>query len=187
MRAAPPASLDGIGRIVCYGVTGSGKTTLAARLGELTGLPWHEADRHTWEPGWVQVPEDEQRRRIERLVGAPQWILDTAYGSWIDVVLPRADLVIALDYDRWLTLVRLLRRTVLRLVDRHEVCNGNTESLRNLFGGNSIVRWHFASFSRKRARMAAWEADPAAPPVLRFRSPRETEAWLARLAAPAGR
>ena len=124
-------------------------------------------------------------RRIERLVGAPQWILDTAYGSWIDVVLPRADLVIALDYGRWLTLLRLLRRTVLRLVDRHEVCNGNTESLRHLFSGNSIVRWHFASFSRKRARMS-WEADPAAPPVLRFRSPRETEAWLARIASCAG-
>lgn len=180
MRADPVAPLDGVTRILCYGVTGSGKTTLAARIADVTGLPWQEADALTWEPGWVQVPTEEQRRRVSALVAEERWVLDTAYGSWIDLVLPRAELVIALDYPRWVSLGRLLRRTALRLVDRREVCNGNVEDLGNLLGSNSIVRWHFQSFRRKRARIVAWEENPSGPDVLRFRSPRETEAWLAR-------
>ena len=86
-----------------------------------------------------------------------RWVLDTAYGSWTDLVLPRAELVIALDYPRWVSLGRLLRRTALRLVDRREVCNGNVEHLGNLLSSNSIVRWHFQSFRRKHARIVAWE------------------------------
>lgn len=178
MRATP-ASVVGARRILCYGVTGSGKTTLARRLSELTGIPWHDADAMAWEPGWVEVPLAEQRRRASAVVAEERWILDTAYGGWLDVVLPQTDLMVALDHSRWVSLTRLLGRTAARLVDRRDVCNGNTESLRNLFGSNSILRWHFQSFRRKRERIAAWEADPRLPPVVRLRTPREARAWLA--------
>ena len=76
-------------RILVYGVTGSGKTTFAARLAEKTGLPWHSVDDLTWEPGWVEVPPDEQRRRIGAICSGQQWILDTAYSKWLDVALCR--------------------------------------------------------------------------------------------------
>lgn len=45
-------------RILVYGVTGSGKTSLAKRISAATGIPWHAVDELTWEPGWIQVPED---------------------------------------------------------------------------------------------------------------------------------
>ncbi len=70
-----------------YGVTGSGKTTMARQIAARTGLPWHEVDNLTWEPGWVTVPADEQRRRIAAICAGERWILDTAYGSWIEVPL----------------------------------------------------------------------------------------------------
>src|SRR5687768_4078907 len=149
--------LQGARRILLHGVTGSGKTTLAARLGELTGLPWFEADSLTWQPGWVQRPEEEQRRRISELCAQERWVLDSAYGSWADVVLSRAELVVGLDYPRWLSLGRLLRRTVTRNVRGTEICNGNTESWGRTFSTDSIVRWHFHSFRSKRDRLLAWE------------------------------
>jgi len=68
-------------RILVYGVTGSGKTTLAERISQATGIRWHSVDDLTWEPGWVEVPADEQRRRIEAICAGPEWILDTAYAS----------------------------------------------------------------------------------------------------------
>ena len=61
-------------RVLVYGVTGSGKTTLAARLANQTGLPWHSVDDLTWEPGWVEVPSDEQRRRIDAICAGQRWI-----------------------------------------------------------------------------------------------------------------
>jgi adenylate kinase family enzyme len=47
--------------MMIYGVTGSGKTTLARQISECTGLPWYPVDDMTWEPRWVTVPPQEQR------------------------------------------------------------------------------------------------------------------------------
>jgi adenylate kinase family enzyme len=169
--------------ILVYGVTGSGKTALAERISALTGIPCHAVDELTWEPGWVQVPDDEQRRRIEAICASGQWILDTAYGKWLDVPLARADLIVALDFPRWLSLARLIRRTVARVLDGRAVCNGNRESLRHVFSPDSIILWHFRSFRRKRSRIRSWEADSTRPVVVRLTSPRAVEEWLGRLGA----
>jgi len=120
-------------RVLIYGVTGSGKTTLARQVADRTGLPWYSVDDLTWEPGWVIVPPAEQRRRIAAICAGEQWILDTAYGKWLDVVLPRAELILGLDYPRWRSLSRLTRRTVMRAIDHRQICNGNTESFRQAF------------------------------------------------------
>ena len=146
-------------RILVYGVTGSGKTTLAARLSERTGLPWHSVDDLTWEPGWVEVPIDEQRRRIGAICAGQQWILDTAYSRWLDLALSHVELIVALDYPRWLSLGRLMRRSVARAFDRRTICNGNKESFRQLLSRDSIVVWHFRSFARKRQRVNEWAAN----------------------------
>ena len=165
-----------------YGVTGSGKSTLARRIGEATGLPWHSVDDEVgWLPGWVERPREEQRELASRIVASDEWVLDTAYGHWRDVVAERAELIVALDYPRHVSLLRLLRRTARRVRTGEEACNGNRETLRLALSSDSIIVWHFRSFAKKRQRMDAWEADPSAPPVLRFRSPRDTERWLGSL------
>ena len=170
----------GAHRVLIYGVTGSGKTTLARRLSAATGLPWYSADDEIgWRPGWVQTPLGDQRRLAEAICRRDDWILDTAYASWRDVVLDRVELIVALDYPRRVSLARLVRRTIARIVDRREICNGNRETLRQALLGESILAWHFRSFTGKRRRIAAWCADPDAPPVLRFTRPRDVQRWLA--------
>lgn len=168
-------------RILIYGVTGAGKTTLAARLAERTGLPWHSVDDLTWDADWTEVPLDEQRRRIAAICAGDRWILDTAYSRWSEIPLARTDLIVALDYPRLVSLRRLVVRTARRLVTREPACNGNIEKLGQAVSRDSIVVFHFRSFARKRACMRAWEADPTGPPVLRFTSPRATERWLANI------
>ena len=166
-----------------YGVTGSGKSTVAAQISAATGIPWHSVDDLTWEPGWVPVDDEEQRRRIAVICARPAWILDSAYGKWLDVPLARAEVIVALDYPRWLSLFRLTARTVRRLVDRRTICNGNRETLRQAFGPDSILRWHFQSFARKRARIRAWTKNPPGPGVVRLTTPRQATRWLHTLSA----
>lgn len=161
-----------------YGVTGSGKTTAAARLARRTGLPWHAVDDLTWEPGWVAVSAEEQRRRITRLVAADEWIIDHGYGQWLDLVMPRCDLIVALDYPRWRSLTRLIRRSLLNVVLRRPTCNGNRETWPTLIAHDSILRWHFRSFGSKRSRIRAWATASPGPDVKRFVSPRQLDVWL---------
>jgi adenylate kinase family enzyme len=168
-------------RVLIYGVTGSGKTTLARKVAARTGLPWHCVDDLTWEPGWVGVPVAEQRRRISAICAGERWILDHGYSSWLDLVLPRADLIVALDYPRWRSLGRLARRTLMRAVDRRPICNGNTETFRQMMSSDSILAWHFRSFDKVRVRLRDWAADPSGPQVIRLTSPARTRAWLAGL------
>lgn len=175
-----PPALD-VRRVLVYGVTGSGKSTCAAAISSRTGLPLTLVDDLSWEPGWVEVSDVERLRRITAVVAGERWVLDSAYGGWLDVVLPRVDLVVGLDYPRWLSLQRLVRRSVRRAVTRELVCNGNVEKFGRLFTHDSILLWHVTSFSRKRARMYAWAASADAPPTLLFRHPRELNAWLATL------
>jgi adenylate kinase family enzyme len=171
------------GRILIYGVTGSGKTSLAPRISTATGIPWHAVDDLTWEPGWVEVPYGEQRRRIAAICAEERWVLDAAYGRWLDIPLARVELIVALDFPRWMSLSRLIRRSVARALDGRPFCNGNRESFRRLVSGDSIVAWHFRSFTRKRTRIRAWEVDASAPAILRFTRPRQVERWLRELAA----
>ncbi|HLO97201.1 MAG TPA: hypothetical protein VK171_01290, partial [Fimbriimonas sp.] len=128
--------------------------------------------------GWVMVEDSIQRARIQNIVDQYEWVLDTAYGKWSEIPVARAELIIALDYPRWVSLGRLLRRCVSRVVDKKKVCNGNVESLRNLFSMDSIVLWHFRSFKRKRVRANGWAKDPLAPPVWFVRSPKHLEELL---------
>jgi len=160
-------------RILVYGVTGSGKSTMAARISSVTGIPWFSVDDLTWQPGWTMVPLEEQRNRIDAICGREEWILDSAYGKWLDIPLSRVELIIGLDYPRWQSFGRLCRRTSIRMVARTTICNGNRESLRTTLSKDSLLIWHFKSFAKKRRRILAWQADPAAPAVQRIRSARD--------------
>ena len=128
----PTDIVNGARRVLIYGVTGSGKSTLAARLSAITGLKWHSVDDLTWQPGWIPVPTDQQRSLIHSICQEPEWILDTAYGVWLDEPLRRAELIVALDYPRWFSLQRLVRRTLARAIDGQLICNGNRETFRRM-------------------------------------------------------
>jgi adenylate kinase family enzyme len=169
-------------RILVYGVTGSGKSTLARRLGARLGLPCHAIDDLTWDPGWVQVSAEVQRDRVREICATDNWVIDAAYGMWVDIPLDRADLIVGLDLPRWLSFSRLLRRTVRNVVRHEPTCNGNYETWRTAFlPRRSILVWHFRSFKRKRRRMRQWHAHPDFPETVLIRSPRELERWLRTL------
>jgi adenylate kinase family enzyme len=170
-------------RVLFYGVTGSGKSSAAHAYAAASGLPEFSADDDIgWLPGWQQRSVEQQREIATDVAARDSWVLDSAYGVWRDIVVPRAELVVALDYPRWLSLARLTRRSVRRVITRQPVCNGNVETLARLFARESIFYWHFNSFARKKRVFRAWQADPDMPPVLVFRKPRELDNWLTQVA-----
>ncbi len=179
-------------RILVHGVTGSGKSSLATELGRLTGLPVLLADEEIgWLPGWTQRPAEEQRRIALERASAPVWVFDTAYGPYRGEIAERADLLLCLDYPRLVSLGRLVRRSIRRVLTAEPVCNGNVETWSRLFAADSILVWHWRSFAPKRVQIDAFLAAYGPAKVVRFRSPRQTRRWLQLVKAngriPAGR
>lgn len=91
---------------------GAGKSTLATRLGAITGIPVVELDEHFWQPDalsperWAAVQRD--------LVAAPTWIMDGdlgPYDSAVEVRLAAADTVLLLDFSLVRCGWRALRRS----------------------------------------------------------------------------
>jgi adenylate kinase family enzyme len=100
-------------RVVIIGRGASGKSTLARRLGEITGLPVVELDKVFWRPGLVSTPRDEWIVVQEMLVAKEGWIMDGDLGRF-DVVQARlcaADTVIFLDFPFVRCAWRAIRRS----------------------------------------------------------------------------
>jgi adenylate kinase family enzyme len=92
---------DRVERVVVLGRGGAGKTTMAARLSRLCGIPRVELDEHFWSPeltpldhvAWIAVQRE--------LAAAERWIMDGDLGPY-DVLAPRlarADTVLLLDFS----------------------------------------------------------------------------------------
>ncbi|HIZ38206.1 MAG TPA: adenylate kinase [Candidatus Ruania gallistercoris] len=173
MSQGSVADLRGAQRVLCFGATGSGKSTAAARIGTYLDLPVTLVDDICWLPGWQKRPAQEQHEIITARLDEPSWVFDSIYRPQRSHALARVDVIVALDYPRHLSLWRLLRRTVRRIRTRELVCNGNVETWQLMLARDSIIWWHFRSWRRKREQMRAWHADPDAPPVILLRHPRE--------------
>lgn len=114
-------------RLTIIGNGGSGKTTLALRLGEATGLPVFHMDQIIYQPGWVRTPDEEVRRQIVEICEKPAWIFDGMGPLWsAEYRMRLADLVIFLDFPfehcvEW-AMVRQRENGASQQVDRPDGC-----------------------------------------------------------------
>lgn len=171
-------------RIVILGVTGSGKTTFGRKLAARLNYPATDLDDLHWLPGWVERATPEFYALAEKTAGAGKWVIIGNYSKVRNAVWPRADMFIWLDYPFHRVFRQLLRRCILRAIDRNEICNGNIESWRQLFSKNSIMLWLFTSYRRRRREYGAiFDAGQNSPNItyVRFRSPKAAEEWLQKL------
>ncbi len=63
-------------KVAVFGNTGGGKSTLARRLAELTGLPLYPLDLIQYKPGGGEVPREEYLRAHAELLNKDAWIID---------------------------------------------------------------------------------------------------------------
>jgi hypothetical protein len=88
-------------RVAILGRGAAGKSVLAARLGQITGLPVIELDPLFWKPGPNATPPAEWAHTQSELVRAEAWIIDGDLGPYdtaLGARLAAADTVIVLDF-----------------------------------------------------------------------------------------
>ena len=99
-------------RILVMGSSGSGKSTFARRLGDMTGLPTVSLDALFWKAGWTPSDAAEFDERVTEAAHQPRWIMDGNYTSTGAGELRRrvADTVIWFDLPRRTCMTGILTR-----------------------------------------------------------------------------
>lgn len=99
-------------RIMVIGNCGAGKTTLAKKIAEITGVELIHLDKNYWQAGWVETEKTLWEQQMQAMVAKPAWIMDGNYGGTMNLRIAKADTVIWLDYSRWICLYRVLKRII---------------------------------------------------------------------------
>jgi adenylate kinase family enzyme len=89
-------------RVLVIGSGGSGKSTVAAQLGELLELEVNHLDKFYWNPGWVETAPDEWIKTVTELVNRDSWIIDGNYSGTLELRLRQCDTIVFLDLPRFL-------------------------------------------------------------------------------------
>lgn len=157
------------------GCSGSGKSTFARELADLSGLPLIHLDQEYWQAGWVEPSKEKWRKTISQLVTRDRWVMDGNYSGTWDLRLPRADLVIYLRYPLWLILYRATKRVLRHRGEvRPDMAPGCPEQFNWEFY-HFIIRCYF---TRKKHHISRLTKVNPTTKVLLFRSPRQLQRWL---------
>ncbi len=175
-------------KIVVVGTTSSGKSTLASQLAEKIGGSYIELDSLYWEPNWKPAESPDFFVRVEEAIRSESWVVAGNYRLVRDLIWNNAEAVIWLDYPFHIVFWRLLKRTIRRGITQEELWNGNREKFwwhLKLWSEESLFHWLFKTYWRRKREYPILFALPenAHLTIIHFQHPKETEEWLANVAA----
>jgi adenylate kinase family enzyme len=178
IEVTPPGSIANLRpcRIHVLGGEGTGKTTLAKRLGALIGAPVVNLDSVAWvivgesefevfDPDFQPSAEFVERAREDRLeivsalAAQPTWITEGKHLGWTEVLLAQADLIIYLDQvPLWRALARILARSGRSAARETRRQRG----VKRVFRPRAYAR-HSIELSRQLYQRVAWRLGDHGP------------------------
>ncbi len=90
------------------GNAGSGKTTLALKLGQALNIPVASLDSVVWKKGWVSASTEERTVGEQRLMSNDCWVIEGVSKT----VCESADYIIFLDVPRFVCIFRCFKRNI---------------------------------------------------------------------------
>jgi adenylate kinase family enzyme len=172
-------------RIVIVGASGSGKSTMAARLSDRLGVTRIDLDELYHGPDWTPTPTPEFRAKVlNALDGAEAtgWVVAGNYATVSDLTHGLADTVVWLDLGRRRCVGRVVRRSAQRWIRHERLWNGNRERLRDLVHRDpdrNVILATWINHPRYRERYESYANGPfwAHADVVRLTTPREVAAF----------
>jgi len=168
-------------RICVVGTTGCGKSTLAGSIAQRLHIPHIELDAFHWQPGWKETDREVTRSRVRRIAQGDRWVTDGNYSFLRDLLWPRAQALVWLDYPLALVFWRLWQRTWKRVLSKEMLWGTNRERLgEQFFSKDSLFLWALKTHRKHRRNYTELPRLPEYVhlKVYRLRSQRETDRWL---------
>jgi adenylate kinase family enzyme len=99
-------------RVCIIGNSGSGKSTLAKALAEELSVPVYYLDRYMMGSGFDKLPREKRISVHADLIRGDSWVIDGNFKRMLADRIRRATLVVFLDIGRFITVPRILKRTL---------------------------------------------------------------------------
>ncbi len=106
-------------KIVICGNSGSGKSTLGKIISKVFAIPHIETDLLRWLPDWKWRAEEEFKELLNIELQKPSWVIDDAGARLVSELVKQATVVIWLDVPVWGSLLRVMKRSVMRRHPKH--------------------------------------------------------------------
>ncbi len=97
-------------RILVLGCPGSGKSTFAQKLHDITLLPLYHLDSIWWRPDRTHISREEFDLALTGILDTEQWILDGNYTRTYEMRLRACDTAVFLDFDTDVCMEGILQR-----------------------------------------------------------------------------
>lgn len=97
-------------KVIIIGCPGSGKSTFARALHQITRLPLIHLDLLFWNADGTTVPREVFLRRLDEALQGERWIIDGNYHNTMELRLTACDTVIFLDYPVEICLTGAIER-----------------------------------------------------------------------------
>ena len=134
-------------RIMIFGFSGGGKSTLARKMGEILGIEPTHFDAIHWLPNWVESTREYKREVIKPILERDRWIIEGNYRHiyWQER-LELADTVIFIDVNRFTCMYQAWKRSrIYKGKTRPDMGEGCTEKFDLEF-----AKWVFFKGRKKR-------------------------------------
>lgn len=165
--------LKQVKRITIVGGPGTGKTTLAQKLGTIFNLPIIHIDGINYTPNWEKVEKEKRDKLILEKIKNEKWISDGNYSSTLKERIEKSDLIIWLDYSGFDSIKGVLSRRIKNINKEKQEIPGCKER----------ISWEFFKYVvtyRRKARNKIVEKikNASEDKVCIFKNRKELNKWL---------
>jgi adenylate kinase family enzyme len=169
-------------RVLVMGSSGSGKSTFARRLANLTRLPFVSLDALYWWPGWQPSEPEAFGECVAEAANSARWVTDGNYMSHGagELRRSRADTVIWFDLPRYACMTGVMTRIARSCGKvRPEIAAGCPEQIDIEF-----IRYVWAYRRQQRPRLLHYfEQLRTDQSLICFVSRKQAKRYLARLSS----
>ena len=153
-------------KILIIGISGTGKSHLAHRLSEQTGIPTTHCDDIAWKSGWIAEDPAIVSRKLQKVLDKNTWIIEGYIAPLASERVNQADLIIYLDFPGYLALLGgITRWWMYRGKERPGVQPGNKEDLPLMNFWSMLTRKERSEIEaalkkchKKTIRLTSWKA-----------------------------
>lgn len=123
------------------GPPGAGKSWLSKNICMRIGSKHVELDNIYWLKGWRRRSKKEFRDIVEETLNAESWVVDGYYNEVNDLILLHEPAVVLLKNNIVVLLIRVLLRSLTRILFREKVCGDNYETFYFVFSKEGIIKY----------------------------------------------